>query len=133
MPVRRPRHRLFTLVLSDVNTSSCVLLFKATLFINSCFWGKKMLFLVDRNTTSWHSCQPKISPGLGRYVYFYRLKKSLSVLNPDCEVESEARRRKQRRNAQLERCYDVGIFIKMPRSKIGKSRQGGTARIFKSP
>jgi hypothetical protein len=50
--------------------------------------------------------------------------------NPDCAVESVARRRKQKRNAQLERFCDVGILINMSRSKIGEQalQQGFAGR-----
>ena len=53
------------------------------------------------------------------------------MFNPDCAVESVARRRKPLRNVQLERFCDVGIFINMSRNKIGKSRQVETTSIFK--
>jgi hypothetical protein len=45
---------------------------------------------------------------------------SFLILNPDCAVESLARRRKLKRNEQLDRFCDVGIVINMSRSKIGK-------------
>ena len=59
-----------------------------------------------------------------------------SLFNPDCAVESVARRRKTQRNAQLERFCDGGIFINMLRNnppKAGKNRETSVApRIFKS-
>ena len=50
--------------------------------------------------------------------------------NPNCAVEFVARRRKPKRNAQLERFCDVGILINMSRNKIGKQalQQGFSSR-----
>ncbi|UCF82674.1 MAG: hypothetical protein JSV50_15975, partial [Desulfobacteraceae bacterium] len=47
-----------------------------------------------------------------------------------CAVESVARRRKPKRNEQLERFCDIGILINMSRSKIGKQalQQGFSSR-----
>ena len=47
-------------------------------------------------------------------------------LNPDCAVESVARCRKPKRNAQLERFCDIGILINMSRNNLpeaGKNRE----------
>ena len=56
-----------------------------------------------------------------------------NYFNPDCALESVARRRKPKRNAQLERFCDVGIFINMSRSKIEKQalQQGFSSRSRK--
>jgi hypothetical protein len=59
----------------------------------------------------------------------------LDDFNTDCAVESVARRRKPKRNAQLERFCDGGIFINMSRSKIGKQalQQGFSSRSRRLP
>jgi hypothetical protein len=53
-----------------------------------------------------------------------------NYFNPDCAVESVAKLRKSKRNAQLERFYDGGIFLNMSRSKIRKQalQQGFSSR-----
>jgi hypothetical protein len=60
-----------------------------------------------------------------------RLPVVLSHFNPDYAVGIVTRVEKPQRNEKLERFCAEGIFINMLRSKIGKSRQGGTARFFR--
>ena len=71
-----------------------------------------------------HSCETCPRPDRGEGIQLFH------VTIPDCAVVIVARRRKPKRNVQLERFCDEGISIDMLRSKIVKQavQQGFSSR-----